>query len=129
MVMLQRRISFSRFKSQQGSVTAELALALPAVSLVIAITPGAFALQIERMKLVDVAAMAARAIARGEAEDDVRRLISESVGSASSGEIEFELETRENLTCVILAQSFELPGLAGQLFELVENQCARKMGL
>ncbi|MFM1992914.1 MAG: hypothetical protein RL600_742, partial [Actinomycetota bacterium] len=34
-----------------------------------------------------------------------------------------------NLTCVILAQSFELPGLTGQLFELVENQCARKMGL
>lgn len=129
MVMLKRLISCSVFKSQAGSITAELALALPSVSLVIAITLGAFALQIERMKLVDLAAMAARAIARGEAEQDVRQIISESIGAKEIDDFKFDLEVRENMTCAVLSRNFQLPGLADQLFELAESQCARKMGL
>lgn len=127
--MASRASGFFDSGNDRGSVTAELAMALPAVSLVIAITLGAFALQIERMKLVDVAATAARAVARGEAEANVRALITEMTFPLPPQEIELQFEVRENMTCVILARSFELPGLGGNLFNLSELQCARKMGL
>ena len=100
---------------------------MPAVSLVIAITLGAFALQIERMKLVDVAASAARAIARGESEDSVMLLVGELTQSAQGNQLEFL--TLENLVCVKLSKQIALPGLGAQMFDLAETQCARKMGL
>lgn len=127
-------------KSERGSVTAELAIAMPAVSLVIAITLGAFSLQIERMKLVDVGATAARAIARGESEEEVRKLARELVagelatapapGSAPASEaVQIEFSMLEKLACVKISKDIELPGLAAKVFSLAESQCARKMGL
>lgn len=113
--------------NDKGSVTAELALAMPAVSLVIAITLGAFALQIERMKLVGVAAMAARAVARGEPEENIRALILEM--SSTSQQINLDIQTRENTVCVNLSRNFEIAGLPGKLFDFSELQCARKVGL
>jgi len=114
---------------EKGSVTAELALAMPAVSLVIAITLGAFALQIERMKLVGVAAMAARAIARGETQENVRALVLEMSSTTDSQQINLEIETRENTVCINLSRNFEIAGLPGKLFDFSELQCARKVGL
>lgn len=115
--------------SDKGSVTAELALAMPAVSLVIAITLGAFALQIERMKLVGVSAMAARAVARGEPEENIRALILEMSSTLDSQDIQLEIQTRENTVCVNLSRNFEIAGLPGKLFDFSELQCARKVGL
>ncbi len=115
--------------SDKGSVTAELALAMPAVSLVIAITLGAFALQIERMKLVGVAAMAARAVARGESEENIRALILEMSSTVESRQINLDIQTRENTVCVNLSRNFEIAGLPGKLFDFSELQCARKVGL
>jgi len=113
----------------KGSITAELAMALPAVSLVIAITLGAFSLQIERMKLVDFAATAARATARGESQETILKLLAEMAPLQSADELQVVFEARENISCVILSRAFELPGLGGMLFDLSEVQCARKMGL
>ena len=115
--------------SDKGSVTAELALAMPAVSLVIAITLGAFALQIERMKLVSVSAMSARAVARGEPEENIRALILEMSLTLDSQDIQMEIQTRENTVCVNLSRNFEIAGLPGKLFDFAELQCARKVGL
>lgn len=115
--------------SDKGSATAELALAMPAVSLVIAITLGAFALQIERMKLVGVSAMAARAVARGEPEENIRALILEMSSTLDSQDIQLEIQTRENTVCVNLSRNFEIAGLPGKLFDFSELQCARKVGL
>jgi hypothetical protein len=115
--------------NDKGSVTAELALAMPAVSLVIAITLGAFALQIERMKLVGASAMAARAIARGDAEENVRALVIEMSSPLDPQDIKMEIETRENFVCVNLSRDFEIAELKGNLFEFSEQQCARKAGL
>lgn len=129
MVRQPQPINLSRLDSQRGSVTAELAMALPAVSLIIAITLGAFALQIERMKLVDLSATAARASARGEPQESIRALIAEMVAPQDSQDLSVEFEVRENMTCVVLSRQFELPGLGGMLFDLAETQCARKMGL
>ena len=115
--------------NDKGSVTAELALAMPAVSLVIAITLGAFALQIERMKLVGVSAMAARAVARGETQENVRSLVLEMSSTLESQQINVEIQTRENTVCVNLSRNFEIAGLPGKLFDFSELQCARKAGL
>lgn len=137
MVMLHRQTKFRIYSSRdeladvedRGSVTAELAMAFPAVSLVIAITLGAFALQIERMKLIDVAATAARATARGESQENILDLIKEMTDAESAEEIEIVFETRENMSCAVLSRGFQIPGLDAMVFDLAETQCARKMGL
>lgn len=114
---------------ERGSVTAELAMSLPAVALVIGITLGAFALQIERMKLVEVSATAARAIARGESEENARTLITELLFPLPSDSLLIEYEHRENVVCAKLSRQFSLPGLGANLFDVSEVQCARKVGL
>lgn len=113
--------------NQRGSVTAELAMALPAVVLIISITLGAFALQIERMKMVGVVATAARAIARGENPDMVSGLVAEMQGAPLGAEL--EIVFREELACVILSQGLRIPGLEADVFEITETHCARKLGL
>jgi hypothetical protein len=127
--MVMQRLWNKKQWNDKGSVTAELALAMPAVSLVIAITLGAFALQIERMKLVGVSAMAARAVARGETQENVRSLVLEMSSTLESQQINVEIQTRENTVCVNLSRNFEIAGLPGKLFDFSELQCARKVGL
>ncbi|CAB4560247.1 MAG: hypothetical protein F2550_02680 [Actinobacteria bacterium] len=127
--MVMQRLWNKKQWNDKGSVTAELALAMPAVSLVIAITLGAFALQIERMKLVGVSAMAARAVARGETQENVRSLVLEMSSTLESQQINVEIQTRENTVCVNLSRNFEIAGLPGKLFDFSELQCARKAGL
>ena len=114
---------------ERGSVTAELAMALPAVALVIAITLGAFSLQIERMKLVEVSASAARAVARGESEENARALIYELLFPIAEDAVLIEYEHRENVVCAKLSRQFAVPGLGAKVFDLAEVQCARKLGL
>lgn len=127
--MVMQRLWNKKQWNDKGSVTAELALAMPAVSLVIAIALGAFALQIERMKLVGVSAMAARAVARGETQENVRSLVLEMSSTLESQQINVEIQTRENTVCVNLSRNFEIAGLPGKLFDFSELQCARKVGL
>lgn len=118
-----------RWSSETGSVTAELAMTLPAVTLIISITLGAFALQIERMKLVDAAASSARALARGEPEPNALSVATQMLGLSSSAEtIGFEIENKADFTCVKINQPIRIPSLGTNLFELIETQCARKMG-
>jgi hypothetical protein len=117
----------TRFKQEGGSVTAELALAMPAITLVLAITLGSFSLQIERMKLVDAAATAARSIARGEEQTQAQNLLGETLGSKSGHKL--QISTRENFVCVEISKTYEIAGLGDSMFDLAEAQCARKMGL
>jgi hypothetical protein len=81
------------------------------------------------MKLVGVAAMAARAIARGETQENVRALVLEMSSTTDSQQINVEIETRENTICINLSRNFEIAGLPGKLFDFSELQCARKVGL
>ena len=113
-----------KFGTERGSVTAELAIALPAVTMVLGITVAAFGLQIERLKLVSSAATIARAVARTEAAETINQLASQLDASAT-----LTLETRADLICARLQRSFNLPGLPGKAFDLSEVQCARKLGL
>ena len=108
--------------SDSGTVTAELAVAMPAVSLVIAVTLSGFGLQIERMKYVSVAASAARALGRGEAQVDVQAMIAEQAPEAT-----LEIQFLENHICANVSKVIPVLGL--QNFVVSERQCARKMGL
>lgn len=112
----------SLWLGEKGTVTAELAMAMPSVVLVIAICLSGFGLQIERMKFVGVAATAARALGRGEDSVEVERLVAESAPEAK-----LRVEYLENHICANLSRSIAIAGL--QEFEVSERQCARKMGL
>jgi hypothetical protein len=108
--------------SERGSVTAELAIALPTVILVIFVTLAGFGLQVERMKLVGLAASSSRALARGETEVAVRGLLDEV-----DAEVALAVEHLENHICARLSKRFYLAAI--QEIEVSERQCARKAGL
>jgi hypothetical protein len=108
--------------ADSGSVTAELALALPSVALVLSITLAGFGLQVERLKLVSAAATASRALARGEAESEIQNLIAQI-----APESKLKFEYLDNFVCTRISQEFEIASLSS--FEVDERQCYRKNGL
>lgn len=80
---------------ERGSITAELAVALPAVVLVIVLAVGALAAASVQVRLQDAAADAARLIARGEPDERAAGVVSAAVGGASYG-----VDHRGDLVCV-----------------------------
>lgn len=88
-------------RSERGTVTAELAIALPAVLLVLSFALQALALQLERIALVGEVAGLARAAARGEVVPGAR--------------------IEGTRVCVTKSRKLLLP--------IEEKQCARRLGL
>ncbi len=119
---MQRKRSNEWVASDSGTVTAELAIAMPTVALVIAVTLSAFGLQVERMNYVAVSASVARALGRGETQSAVEALLIEVAPKAS-----LEIEYLANHVCARVSK--KVPVLALQDFVISERQCARKMGL
>lgn len=111
-----------RPNSDGGSVTAEIAIALPAVVMVIAVTIAGFGLQVERMKFVSMASSSARAIGRGE---DAGRVEAEFKELASGAEL--SIQYLENHVCARIERTFQVAGI--ESFTVSERQCARKSGL
>ena len=111
----------------KGSVTAEFAIILPGVLLVLFIALSVLGLQASRIALVEVAAEGARALARGESEQLVSQLLAESqLGSNTTFQSSFE----DLAVCVEVVQKHEIRALGGLFpIELAEIQCARKGGL
>ena len=62
-------------RAEQGTATAELAVALPSLVLVLAVALGAVHLGLDQVRCVDAARLGARALARGEQEGVVLREI------------------------------------------------------
>ena len=87
--------------SESGTVTAELAIAMPAVMILITIATGLLGVQVDRISLAREVGDLARAAARGEA-----------VG---------EFVVRGDLVCITKTKHSLLP--------ISETQCARKLGL
>ena len=106
-------------RNESGSVTAELAVTLPAVGVILALVLGVYALQVQRLELVADAAMASRAVARGEAEAAAEQLVAHpkrEVSFTNTGE----------LVCAKITQPAQLASLP--VFDLIEQACARKAG-
>jgi Flp pilus assembly protein TadG len=87
--------------SESGTVTAELAIAMPAVVILVAFATGVLGVQVDRISLTREAAESARAAARGESIDKV--------------------QLKGNLVCVTKTKDALIP--------ISETQCARRFGL
>ena len=113
--------------SELGSVTAEFALILPAVLLILVFSLSALAMQTNRMALIELAAEGARALARGEPEEVLSSLIQDR---ALSPQPQIKLEHESLSICLVLSQNVKLPILGNFIdFPVLERQCARKSGL
>ena len=122
-----RHDPFSTNSSELGSVTAEFALILPAVLLILVFSLSVLALQANRMALIELAAEGSRAIARGETEDVLTGLIQDR---KLSPEPQSKLEYESLSICLELSQNVKLPVLGNFMdFPVLERQCARKSGL
>lgn len=108
-----------RLASERGSVTAEFAVVLPAVVLVVLVGVAALGAGARVVRLQDAAADAARLVARGEAVERAYSVVAAAGGSA-------RVETRGDLVCVVA--SAPVP-LALPIPELSATSCALAGGL
>lgn len=107
-------------RSSRGSVTAEFVMVLPVVVMILGVTLGSLGIQLERMKLVSVAAAASRAVARGEAEEKVLGLFADR---------DLAFKNTPEFICAEISAKFAIPGLAGLPFSISDTECARRQGL
>jgi Flp pilus assembly protein TadG len=94
----------NRRRGDRGSVTAEFAVALPAIVLVLALGVGVLAACGRQVRLQDAAADAARLVARGEPEARALALLPGAVDGASATVVH-----RGDLVCVDAAAPARLP--------------------
>jgi hypothetical protein len=118
-----RLLLLVRSSSTRGSVTAELVLTLPLVILIMTIAIAAMSLQSAKLQLINVAAMVATAVARGEPADIIDQLV-----ATAGDKVQFELEELEDSICVKLSVVAPIAGIEIDFVELVEKQCARASG-
>jgi len=81
----------------RGSVTAEFAVALPAIALVLAACLGSVQLVAQQVRLTDAAADAARALGRGETSS-----VAHSIADRVAGTADMAVAEDETFVCVTL---------------------------
>lgn len=105
----------------RGSVSAELAVALPAILLLLALCIGSLSAASRQVRLQDAAADAARLIARGDDTGRALGLLAASVSGAAS-----TVEPEGDLVCVTASAPSGLP-IPGLRLEV--RSCALDGGL
>ena len=106
---------------ERGSVTAEFAVALPAIALVLAASLAAVHVAAVQVRLADAAADAARALGRGESDAVAAGIASRNAGGA-------RLSTSVDETFVCATLSGHAGGVLSAL-ELRAESCAMRGGL
>lgn len=110
--------------SARGSVTAEFAIVLPAVVLVLALCLCGVAVTAQQVRLQDVAADAARILGRGESLVAAERYVETRLpGTTLSAEL------RESAVCVHLALPIAMPGASVLALTTKATSCALAGGL
>ena len=104
-----------------GSVTAEFAIILPAVILILITGIQVLGIQSSRVKVIGLAAESARAIARGEDQLLVDSLIAERAFGSK-----VEIQHLDLSVCVVISTSSKIGMLD---LPISEKACARKSGL
>ena len=99
-------------------------MVLPAVLMILTISIGSLTAQLERLKLVSIAGMIARAVARDESPEMINSVFARQIEGR-----ELRFLNRELMTCVEVSRSVNFAGLANFGLRLAETQCARKLGL
>lgn len=102
----------------QGSVTAELAITLPAVIAILIVALSAMTLQLHRIDLSSRAAVVARALARGEPENTIEALLGR--------QDQLQHKAIGLFTCVTLITPVQISGFS---LDLEVDSCARTGGL
>jgi hypothetical protein len=105
--------------SARGSVTAEFAVVLPAVVLVLALALGGVAVTGQQVRLQDVAADAARILGRGESLVAAKRYVVARLPGAT-----LSAESREAAVCVHLALPLIMPGASAWALTTEATSCA-----
>lgn len=105
-------------------MTAEFAVVLPTVVMIMAISLATLSAQLERFKLVSVAGMISRAVARAEPIESVKAVFAEQLKGRS-----FTIDTLGAMVCAEVSQTLEIEVLPDFGLRLAETQCARKIGL
>ena len=100
---------------ERGSVSAEMAVAMPVVIAMLALICSVAAGQIERIRLAELASLAARAEAIGE-DPPVADGVTFSKPIASQGD-----------SCVVASASLILP-VVGRGLRVSERSCSRVLG-
>ena len=102
--------------AERGSVTAEVAVAVPAVVLVLAVCLGGVSAALVRAQAQDAAAIAARILARGDAESAARFHVGRLLPGSS-----LTLEAADDLRC---ARVTAHPRVLGVEIAVVARACA-----
>jgi len=93
--------------NDRGSVTAEFAVVLPAVVLVLALGAGILGACGRQVRLQDAAADAARLVARGEADSRAATAVADAVSGATTA-----IARRGDLVCVQASAPAGVPLIA-----------------
>ncbi|MBB2975088.1 Flp pilus assembly protein TadG [Microbacterium endophyticum] len=102
-------------------MTAEFAVALPAVLVVVALAVGTLGAASRHVRLQDAAADAARWVARGEDATSAIALVGDAVSGAAAS-----IEQRGDLVCVVASAP---AGVALAFVELHASSCALAGGI
>ncbi len=111
----------SKAKNEIGSATAEFAIVMPAIMGLVLVMLSAFSIQIQKFQLIQQAATAARAFARGEPV--------ELIESWFSANTDIELTEARQFVCANAIRKVKLLGLEAASFEIAAQHCARESGL
>lgn len=114
----------ARATSESGAVTAEFAVVLPTVLMILTIALASLSAQLERFKLVSVAGMISRAVARGETLDQINIVFAKQLEGRK-----FSTYSLDPMVCAEVSQLLEIEVLPDFDLRLAETQCARKLGL
>lgn len=115
--------SESKTHSDSGAVTAEFAVVLPTVFMILAISLGSMSAQLERVKMVSIAAMLSRGVARGEPVEALKQVFADQLQGRN-----FEILNTGLMVCVEVSQVVGVAGLSDLGLRLAETQCARNLG-
>ena len=106
-----------RAGDDRGSVTAEFAIVLPVLVLLIAFGVGALSATSARVRLEDAAADAARLVARGDDRAAAAEAVTRAVGGARLG-----IDRRDELVCATATASARVLGVVS--VPLTATSCA-----
>ncbi|MFW0107550.1 TadE/TadG family type IV pilus assembly protein [Rothia sp. P7181] len=95
-------------QTDEGAITAEFAVALPAVIFVLAFVLGASSFGVSQMQLEDCARVALRAVVRGQDRDDILRVAQQNAPDAS-----VRIEQQGNNYTVYVSRP--APGIFGEI--------------
>lgn len=113
--------SWRRSDSQHGAVTAEVAVALPSLILLLALLLGAATAGLTQLRLEEAARAGAREVVRGEPADQVQATVRRLAGSQS----QLEVAEQGVWTTVTVGSRVSLPGVDFLGWDLSASATAR----